>query len=86
MENLALLLKAIDMAKLMKDGMILLNILVEASPIITDAISKITVIVNKHLADSGVTPEDAATLFKGLLNGLLASHVNTNSEKPNEVK
>jgi predicted alpha-1,6-mannanase (GH76 family) len=86
MENLALLLKAVDMAKLMKDGMILLNILVEASPIITDAISRITVIVNKHLTDSGVSSEDAATLFKGLLNGLLASHVNTNSEKPNEVK
>jgi hypothetical protein len=86
MNELALILKAVDMAKLLKDGMLAVKIILACAPIVLDAVQKCRAIVEKELADSGSTPDEVATLFKGLLQGLLDSHVANNGDSKNESK
>lgn len=80
MSELALLVKAIDVARLMKEGALVLRILFACAPILLDAWQKIKVVVDKELADSGVPAAQVATLFTDLLQGLLASHIANKGE------
>lgn len=86
MENLAPLLQSLDLAKVLRDADIVVGIVAEAAPIAIDAMNKIEAIVHKHLTDSGTSPDEAAKLFNGLLQTLLASHTIPTVEKVNEVK